>query len=191
MRAARRRGLTEHDRAAWASYVLHVVPLRDSAAPEEVPEVSLPAVPPQSPQSPQSAPLPPASWFAAGPAAPPAPARTPPLAIGAHPPGVDNATWARFRTGKTPALRTLDLHGRTAQRAYVALHAFLNRAHADRVRCVEVITGRGAGEGGVIRRELPLWLNLGELRPLVLAAAHPHAANPGSVRLLLRRIRGD
>jgi DNA-nicking Smr family endonuclease len=41
----------------------------------------------------------------------------------------------------------------------------------------------------VIRRELPLWLNLPELRPLVLAAAYPHPANPGAVRLLLRRIR--
>ena len=27
------------------------------------------------------------------------------------------------------------------------------------------------------------------LRPLVLAASHPHPANPGSVRLLLRRTR--
>ena len=67
---------------------------------------------------------------------------------------------------------------------------FLEQAHADHVRCVEVITGRGSGEaGGVIRRELPMWLNLPALRPLVLAATHPHAANPGSVRLLLRRIR--
>ena len=31
----------------------------------------------------------------------------------------------------------------------------------------------------MLRRELPLWLNLPEIRPLVLAAAHPHAANPG------------
>jgi hypothetical protein len=30
---------------------------------------------------------------------------------------------------------------------------------------------------------------LPDIRPLVLAAAHPHAANPGSVRLLLRRLR--
>ena len=187
MRAARRRGLTEHDRAAWASYILHVVPLQGAATPGEAPEAPAPVEPP-----PQPAPSSPASWFAAGAVMPPVRVRAAPLQIGAHPPGVDNATWARFRTGKTPALRTLDLHGRTAQRAYLALHAFLGRAHADRVRCVEVITGRGAGEtGGVIRRELPLWLNLSELRPLVLAAAHPHAANLGSVRLLLRRIRGD
>lgn len=87
-------------------------------------------------------------------------------------------------------MRTIDLHGRTAQRAYHALHHFLIAAHTDHVRCVEVITGRGAGEtGGVIRRELPMWLNLPALRPLVLAATHPHPANPGSVRLLLRRPR--
>jgi DNA-nicking Smr family endonuclease len=41
----------------------------------------------------------------------------------------------------------------------------------------------------VLKRELPHWLNEPALRPLVLAASHPHPANPGSVRLLLRRIR--
>jgi DNA-nicking Smr family endonuclease len=70
------------------------------------------------------------------------------------------------------------------------LLAFLQAAHADEVRCVEVITGRGSGEGGgVLRRELPMWLNSPSLRPLVLAATHPHPANAGAVRLLLRRPR--
>lgn len=180
MRTARRKGLSEHDRAAWASYVRHVAPLEGVAMPEAP---SLPE-PPTADVAASPAPFRPAPQL-------PPPVRTAPLSIGTHPPGVDGATWTRFRTGKLPATRTLDLHGRTAQRAFVALHSFLGRAHADRVRCVEVITGRGAGEtGGVIRRELPLWLNLAELRPLVLAATHPHAANPGSVRLLLRRVRG-
>ena len=85
----------------------------------------------------------------------------------------------------------------TAHHAFAALRSFLRTAHADRVRCVEIVTGRGKEGTGVLRRELPLWLNLPDLRPLVLAAAHPHAsnamhthtANPGSVRLLLRRPR--
>jgi DNA-nicking Smr family endonuclease len=60
------------------------------------------------------------------------------------------------------------------------------------------VTGRGNGEhGGVLRREFALWLNLPDIRPLVLAAVHPHTSsamhahmtNPGSVRLLLRRPR--
>jgi len=129
------------------------------------------------------------------PAASPAPRNAPgpmvaPLAVGDHPGGLDSASWNRFRSGKQPCSRTLDLHGRTAQRAFHALHAFLHAAHADGVRCVEVITGRGTGEtGGVLRRELPFWLNLPSLRPIVLAATHPHAANQGAVRVLLRRSR--
>jgi DNA-nicking Smr family endonuclease len=39
----------------------------------------------------------------------------------------------------------------------------------------------------VIFREFPHWLNAPELRGKVLAAAHPHRANAGAVRLLLRR----
>jgi DNA-nicking Smr family endonuclease len=108
-----------------------------------------------------------------------------PLAVGAQPGGVDTASWQRLRTGKLPPVRTLDLHGHTAQRAFHALGNFLRTAQAEGVRCVEVVTGQGA----VLRRELPLWLNQPEFRRLVLAAAHPHAANPGAVRLLLRRIR--
>jgi DNA-nicking Smr family endonuclease len=115
------------------------------------------------------------------------------IATGLQPPGLDSATWHRFREGKLRPDRKLDLHGKTAQSAYHALERFLHAAHADHIRCVEIVTGRGKGEaGGVIRRELPLWLNLPTLRHLVLAAAHPGAtharpANEGATRLLLRR----
>ena len=170
-----RRGLTETDRSAWATYVRHVAPLAGHARPE-------------LPELPQAAPLQPTLAL---PGIPPlAAARPSPLVVDRQPGGLDNATWNRFRTGKLPATRTLDLHGRTAHRAFHALQDFLARAAGDRQRCVEIITGRGTGpEGGVLRRELPLWLNLAEFRPLVLAAAHPHPANTGAVRLLLRRQR--
>ncbi len=175
----RRRALTEHDRMAWAGYVQDVAPLAGVAVP---PPPEPPPVPPPEP--------PPVAGPAPCAPRPPPGRRLAPLVVGAPPGGVDRATWTRFRTGKLAAARTLDLHGRTAQRAHAALHEFLGRAMADQLRCVEVITGRGSGEaGGVIRREFPLWLNDPGLRPLVLAASHPHAANTGSVRLLLRRVR--
>ena len=179
MAAVRRTPLTAADRAEWAAYARQITPLDRRAVPE--PPEAPPVVTPQ-----------PSSTATAAPA-PPLPATRPslpPVSVGHAPPGVDNATWNKLQAGRIPTARTLDLHGRTAQRAYHALHAFLTRAHADRLRCVEIITGRGSGEdGGVLRRELPIWLNLPELRPLVLAAAHPHAANPGAVRVLLRRVR--
>jgi DNA-nicking Smr family endonuclease len=176
-RCMRRRpgSLTDQDTQTWAEYARLVrrLPGRDA--------------PPDS----RAAPAPPAA--SAPPPAPPArPARAAPLphvVAGLQPAGLDNASWSRFRTGRLAPTRTLDLHGKTVHAAYQALERFLHTAHADHVRCVEIITGRGSGEsGGAIRREFRLWLNLPNIRPLVLAAAHPHAHNDGATRVLLRRV---
>jgi DNA-nicking Smr family endonuclease len=171
----RSRRLSDAERAEWASYVRQVRPL---------PGRVRPAPPP--PEHPASAG---ARVFSAPPMRPVA-ARPTPLTIGEQPGGLDNASWQRLRTGRLAPTRKVDLHGYPAQRAFQVFAAFLRASHAERARCVEVVTGRGSPEsGGVIRRELPLWLNLPELRPLVLAAAYPHPGNPGAVRLLLRRAR--
>ncbi len=173
----RARALTETDRAAWASYAQLVARLPGVARPEQPVDRPGP-VPPKTPAR-TDAPV----------VRPKRPAAAP-VVVGSTPGGVDRATWTRFRTGKLAATRTLDLHGQTAQRAHTALEHFLHASVFEGVRCVEVITGRGSGEaGGVIRREFPFWLNQPSLRHLILAAAHPHVLNPGSVRLLLRRVR--
>lgn len=180
MAGFRRKRLTEKDLQDWALFARQIAALPGRTLPPppvEPPPLAPPPIIPQPVTSQPVAPKPPRPGLAA-------------VQVGAAPGGLDRGSWNRFRTGRLAAVRTLDLHGRTAERAYHALHAFLFAAHADQVRCVEVITGRGAGEtGGVIRRELPMWLNQPTLRPLVLAASHPHPANPGSVRLLLRRAR--
>jgi DNA-nicking Smr family endonuclease len=161
----RRRGLTETDRAEWSAFTRTIRPLRGTKPKTSEPE-------PTRPEPPQAAAAPPAR-----PARTRAPAQA--LSVGNQPGGLDTASWNRLRGGKLPPERTLDLHGRTAQRAFRALETFLHTAHADQVRCVEIITGRGQGEtGGVLKRELPLWLNLPTLRPLVLAATYPHSRAP-------------
>lgn len=173
--ARRARALTETEATEWARFAHRIVPLRgrravaspDVASPEAVPEPRVPAFVPSRA------------------------IRAAHLGIGGQPPGVDTSTWQRFHRGKLGTARKLDLHGMTAQAAFHSLRSFLRAAHADRLRCVEIVTGKGGGEsGGVLKREFPLWLNLPDIRPMVLAAAHPHAANQGSVRLLLRRPRG-
>jgi DNA-nicking Smr family endonuclease len=170
--------LTEEDRRQWALYAQAIAPL---------PGRALPMASPAAEPAPPSAEEPPPVRRKPRPATP---VQASMLAVGDNPGGVDRATWQRLRTGKLAPARTLDLHGRTAERAFHALASFLRAAQADGVRCVEVITGRGTGDaGGVIRREFPHWLNRPDLRPLVLAASHPHPANPGSVRVLLRRAR--
>jgi DNA-nicking Smr family endonuclease len=175
----RARRLSEADQAIWAAYAQQLAPLR--ARPSKKPPAPIP----------QSAPTPPPQPRPTK-AAKPIQQRSSAaqLSVGTQPGGIDKATWHRFRSGKLVTTRTLDLHGMTAQRAFHALVSFLRTAHAEQARCVEVVTGRGSGEtGGVIRREFPHWLNLPEIRPLILGATHPHALNTGSVRLILRRIR--
>ena len=176
----RRRGLSEADQALWADYASKLAPLRGRKA-------GLPPGPAKPETGPAAAPQ------SVPKVTPPAPGRrkiTAALSVGDQPGGIDSATWQRFRSGKLVATRTLDLHGMTAQLAFHTLLSFIRTAHAEQVRCVEIVTGRGSGAtGGVIRREFPHWLNLPEIRPLILGAAHPHALNPGSVRLILRRIR--
>jgi DNA-nicking Smr family endonuclease len=179
MTRRRLRGLSEADRALWRAYAAEVAPLPGRALPPE------PAPPPGAPAG--------VAAIAATPAAPPAPAPrwTPPdIAVNAPPAGLDERRWRDLRRGRLRPERSLDLHGRRAQEAHGDVRAFLAEAQADGLRCVAVITGRGSTpEGGVLRRELPHWLNAPDLRRIVLGAAHPHKANTGAVHLLLRRRR--
>jgi DNA-nicking Smr family endonuclease len=168
----RRKNLTETDRALWASYAGRISPLPGHA--RAVPAGEDAPVAPDPPTRSRTMAAARRDRY-----------QSAILAIGSHPGGVDSASWHRFRTGKLRATRTLDLHGFTAERAFRALAAFLRSAHSEGLRCVEVVTG----QGGVLRNELPHWLNLPEMRPMILGAVHPHATNPGSVRLLLRRTR--
>lgn len=179
-----RRGLSEADRALWQLYTARaqVAPLPGKAL--TAPAVAAPAA------APAVSPTPPAS--APAPTPKPVPHRPVELQIGAQPAGLDGKRWKSLRRGETRPERTLDLHGRRAQDAHGAVRRFLHEAQADGIRCVAIVTGKGSAgqEVGVLRRELPHWLNAPELRHLILGAAHYAAGNPGAVVLLLRRSRG-
>ncbi len=166
---ARVRGLSKADQQLWAAFSQTLLllpgktrlPLEPEPAPPVLPGTPRPSPPRHAGES-----------------------RHPRIAL-SQPPGLDTATWKNFSSGKMRATRRLDLHGFTAARAHNAVAHFIERAYAEQVRCVEIITGKGE----VLAREVPLWLNAPVLRRLILAMAHPHAANTGSVRVLLRRIR--
>jgi len=179
--------ISDADRALWDALTRDAKPLRRSALPRPAAVAEAPGLP-AAPPSPE-----PVAKPAAGPAPRIAVAKMvkpAPLVVGVRAPGMDDTGWAMLTQGRVVRWRKLDLHGRTVQAAYVVLHDFLERAHREGVRHVEIVTGLGSGpEGGAIRRELPHWLNAPSLRRLLLGAAHPHPRNPGAVRVLLRRSR--
>lgn len=106
---------------------------------------------------------------------------------------LDRRTMDRLRKGRMRPEGRLDLHGMTADRALGALNAFLADAQGAGKRCVLVITGKGSMKegGGVIRRELPAWLNAPGNRARVLgfAGAQPADGGGGAFYVLLKRRR--
>jgi DNA-nicking Smr family endonuclease len=180
--ARRARILTEADQALWRAFTSAIRPLPGHALPPSPPVPVLARPPmPAAPPPPAAPPLPIRSHKAS---------HVPAVMVGSAPAGIDSNRWRDLRRGRTRPERTLDLHGRRAQDAYMAVRAFLFAAQAEGLRCVAIVTGNGPRpEGGVLKREFPHWLNAPELRHLVLGAAYPHATNQGAVHLLLRRRR--
>ena len=107
--------------------------------------------------------------------------------------GLDKRQGARLRKGLLPIEGRLDLHGLHLAPAQRALDRFLGEASAQGKRCVLVITGKGRGEGGALRREVPLWLNRPAVRPMVVSFtyAQPKDGGEGALYILLRRRRPD
>ncbi len=129
------------------------------------------------------------------------PARIP-AASALHPgqtAGVDRATAQRFKRGEMPIEASLDLHGMTQDSAHSALVGFIKRARAAGRRCVLVITGKGERAGadgaptGVLRANVPRWLNEPGLKASVLAIAHarPRQGGTGALYVLLKRVREE
>jgi len=171
----RRGALSRSDLALWRAVTADILPLFGRVRPE---------APAADPAPEAIAPKP------VAPAPKPRPQRAlaPDIRIGEQPGGLDRRRWRGLRRGDAASERTLDLHGSRVNDAHAALRAFLHDASADGVRTVTVVTGKGPQpDGGILKRELPHWLNAPDLRPLVLGAAHPHPTNTGAVNILLRR----
>lgn len=190
--------ISDADRALWRKATQDTKPLekraRTATADRPEPQVSEPKVPEASKA--------PAREAAASPrpstGGTPRKAAAPDLEAG-RASGLDRRKLERLRRGKLPIEATIDLHGDTQAVAHRRLGDFLTRSQAAGRRCVLVITGKGrpggGGEGqasGVIRTNLPRWLNEAPNRDRVLAfaQAQPAHGGAGAFYVLLKRRPG-
>ncbi len=197
MAGPRRRALTAEERALWRQIAESAKPLRQDRGP-----------PPPEPQRPSrdKPPVP------NPPLAVPRPERAEPgrvtldlapeLPSGlarAHP-HMDRRRFDALRRGRVTPEARLDLHGMTAERAHSALIGFIGSAHADGLRLVLVITGKGRAESdlapdsrrhGVLRQSVPHWLATAPVRAKILqiAPAHRKHGGGGAFYVYLRRQR--
>jgi DNA-nicking Smr family endonuclease len=87
----------------------------------------------------------------------------------------------------------IDLHGLTQHQAHDRLRGFLHQAQARSHKVVLVITGKGSGdaraymdERGVLRRMVPQWLSMPDMRAVVLGYEEAHANHGGAGALYVR-----
>jgi DNA-nicking Smr family endonuclease len=104
---------------------------------------------------------------------------------------LDEPTHRKIAKGKVSLGARIDLHGLSQGEAHALLHAFLHRAHAEGLRHVLIITGKGAsfGSDGVLRQAVPLWFSTPMFKPYVGAyedAARHHGGH-GAIYVRLRR----
>lgn len=113
---------------------------------------------------------------------------------------MDRKTYLRMKRGKTPPEARIDLHGMTLAEAHPALIRFIADSHNRGLRTVLVITGKGrsgADDGpiperrGVLKHQVPQWLNSGPLRSIVqqVLEAHQRHGGGGAFYVHLRRKR--
>ncbi|HEV7256289.1 MAG TPA: Smr/MutS family protein [Bosea sp. (in: a-proteobacteria)] len=176
MRSRRGRTLSEADLALWRQVARSVKPLAGRVPVEPEP------LPPAAP-APEAAPVLLAVALKPSKSAP----SPPPLAP------LEQRLRTQLRRGQQGVDAVIDLHGMRQDEAHLALRAFLRREQGRGTRLALVVTGKGAAgtalfgdERGVLRRVVPHWLRLPDLRPLVVGFEEAQARHGGSGALYVR-----
>jgi DNA-nicking Smr family endonuclease len=121
-----------------------------------------------------------------------APARPAPTKTAPQLEPFDRRLKQRLARGTAPIDARIDLHGKTQSAAYAQLLSFLRRAQAEGAKFVLVITGKGGAsrddgsERGVLKRQVPHWLELPEFRGYVVGFERAHAGHGGAGALYVR-----
>lgn len=174
----RRRGLSEEERALWESVAKQVKPLRKKPRAAKPQDAALATETPAAKSTAPPRPLAPAKL-------PRAPKPEPPSLA-----PIGRRERSQLSRGRKEIEARLDLHGMTQTRAHRALSGFLRRAHHEGLTFVLVITGKGKmgveSERGVLRRQVPQWLNLPEFRALVVGFEEAHIGHGGEGALYVR-----
>ncbi|MCR5507033.1 MAG: Smr/MutS family protein [bacterium] len=104
---------------------------------------------------------------------------------------VDKATIKNIRRGNFSFDAKLDLHGKTLERAFATFISFINKNYECENRNLLIVTGKGNPEKntGVIRKNLPAWLNDENVKDKILYVNYANISDggDGAFYILLRK----
>ena len=106
--------------------------------------------------------------------------------VSPHNQSIDHKTRKKIVKGRMPIEARIDLHGMTQTSAISRLRNFLLQAQLNDCRLVLVITGKGESGNGVLRRQVPNWLNNNDMTNVVSGFQEAHISHGGSGALYVR-----
>ena len=196
----RRRALTAEDRELWDRVRANTKAIKSSDLEVERfdPDVSLPAPAPRNLRKAKTVIL----GKPVGPSRGPAHNLAPAIhdQVRQAPVQMDQKSFGKLKRGKLRPEGKIDLHGMTLDRAHPILTGFVMNAHAQGKRLILVVTGKGKmrDEGGpipvrhgVLRHQVPQWLQMQPMKSVVLQIAQAHVSHGGggAYYVYLRRHR--
>jgi len=112
--------------------------------------------------------------------------------------GIDKSTLNKFKQEAFRVEAVLDLHGLTEDEAFVKVDEFIPQCYNQGKRCIIIITGKGQTirenddiftPKGILKRQVPQWLNMPRLRAMILVYKHPSEklGGSGALYILLKR----
>jgi DNA-nicking Smr family endonuclease len=107
----------------------------------------------------------------------------------APPASVEAGLHRRLSRDREAVAARIDLHGMTQDAARAALTRFIARSAEEGWRAVLVITGKGVGGDGVLRRRTPEWLAEPPIRAHIagVSEAHRRHGGEGALYVALKR----
>jgi DNA-nicking Smr family endonuclease len=197
----RKRSLSDEERDLWQKVTDSIAPLKKlrrlkKAAPA-------PDIPPAEPMPELAAiqpPPPPPKRVKPLKAAAPEPPKPPPKPALTPLAPIEPRVRRRIARGSVPIEARIDLHGLTQHDAHGALRGFIIGSRARGLKLVLVITGKGrrpsddtggydifqVHERGVLRRLVPQWLGLPDMRDHVVGYEEAHLAHGGAGAIYVR-----
>lgn len=120
--------------------------------------------------------------------------------VAARPVQMDHKSFKNMKRGKLSPEGKIDLHGMTLAQAHPALIRFITGSFAEGKRLVLVITGKGKKsedtgpipqQKGVLRHQVPQWLRMAPIGPMILQVSEAHLKHGGggAYYVYLRRQR--
>ena len=113
--------------------------------------------------------------------------------------GIDKITLKKFKQEEFKIEAILDLHGRREDDAFERVEDFITRCYGEGKRCVVIVTGKGGmhqqddmyAPRGVLKKQVPQWLNLPRIRAMILIFKNPseRLGGSGALYILLKRNR--